>query len=274
MGVCTPFSLSLSPSLPPPSPLTPLPAHHISPFMLYSGAGTKLHLDNMSPWEGSDMMTIAQIICIVILGATEVVGTKSNGISVWRFCLFLYCAFAAGLNVGTWVDNAAQESGLCRGEGWRALPDVDWFALLKGDTQPDSPCQKFTELMFQSMVYVAVTYVVFSVTALLSPRGIMKQFIPLVSCGMFIMSITYWSARIGWLSNSTFDTVYVQYGLALYCLKIMIDTQQIVEDARNGKRDVISHALRMLLNILHLFIRILKVVVKVAADNSRKKKRR
>ena len=62
--------------------------------------------------------------------------------------------------------------------------------------------------------------------------------------------------------KAAFDLIYIQIGLAVYCAKIFVDTQELYEQATHGKRDVVSHALRMLMNILHLFIRIIKLTVK------------
>jgi FtsH-binding integral membrane protein len=49
-------------------------------------------------------------------------------------------------------------------------------------------------------------------------------------------------------------------------VKIAVDTQIIIAKfEQENDKDVISHALTMLLNILHVFIRIIKVLAKMQA---------
>ena len=60
-----------------------------------------------------------------------------------------------------------------------------------------------------------------------------------------------------------------QVGLAIYCVRVYVDTQDIYNRVANmGERDVASHALVIFFNLLHLFIRIITIVAKVMAANA------
>jgi hypothetical protein len=59
-------------------------------------------------------------------------------------------------------------------------------------------------------------------------------------------------------------------GLVLYAFKVMVDTDILLENARNGYMDVVGSACNTMMNILHLLIR----VVKLLGDRERNKKRR
>ena len=204
-------------------------------------------------------MTLVQIICIIILGASEMTGRGTKGISPLRAVVYLVCALAAGLNVGTWVVNAAQENGLCKGSGWSLVPDLDWFREI-------SPrlCQLFEEVLYSSLALTAGAYGCFFVAATMAPPGSAQKWAPFVVCGLYILSMTYWvSLLFGWMGSEGFQLIYVQIGLVIYCIKVYVDTQDIYERVEKGERDVISHALVVLLNILHLFIRIIKAYAKI-----------
>ena len=122
---------------------------------------------------GSEIMTIVQIVCIFILGLGEF-GRPCKGVSLWRAALFLICAMAAGLNVGTWVLYAAHSTNLC------------------GYGRNNGACALVDELIYVSMALTGLTYSTFFVAATLAPPGIGQWLAPLVSCGLFIMSVTMW----------------------------------------------------------------------------------
>lgn len=239
--------------------------------------GARLHVradaaGDTNTWlQGSDTTTIVQAVCVALLGVGEATGRRQQkGISAWRFVVYLVCALAAGLNVGTWVLKAAQESGLCRGTGWGGIPDLDLFDLFSNQNK----CQLFEEVLFSSLLLTAGTYGCFFLAAMLAPTGSAQIFAPMVTCGTFLLSMTYWASRaFGWMGTDGFEILYVQVGLAVYCVKVYVDTQDIYYRVANkGERDVISHALVIFFNILHLFIRIITIIAKVMAANAEAEK--
>ena len=74
------------------------------------------------------------------------------------------------------------------------------------------------------------------------------------------------------IGPNAIDVIYIQFGLGLYCIKVFVDTQRIYERVKKGHRDVISHALTMFLNILHLFIRIVVIVARIMAEQEKQKR--
>jgi hypothetical protein len=84
-----------------------------------AAVGAQLHLSGTLP--GSIYMTLAQLVLALVVGATHLT-QQGKGIVWWRFALFLAFGLCAGANVGTWIENALQESGLCKGEGWTLFP--------------------------------------------------------------------------------------------------------------------------------------------------------
>ena len=82
------------------------------------------------------------------------------------------------------------------------------------------------------------------------------------------MTFSYWFTRIGWTSHESFDLIYVRGGLVAFVLKVGVDVQIIIEKAESGDRDVVSHALTMVLNFLNIFIR---VIVQLAKLSKKKK---
>ena len=101
------------------------------------------------------------------------------------------------------------------------------------------------------------------------------QFIALfVSCVLFIGSMGYWLARTGLLSTHWgIDVLYVQMGLLAYLTRMFMDLSEIYDDVDKGNCDVINHALRIGMNLLHIFIRVMKIVVQIIANSNGKKKK-
>ena len=218
--------------------------------------GAKQHMDattaGSTDWlQGGHHMTFVQVACIAILGVGEI-GARTEGISLFRTAVYLVCALAAGLNVGTWIVVAAQENGLCKGDGLSFFPDLDFFRPVSNQ----NVCKLFEEVLYSSLLLTAGAYACFFVAATVSPPGNAQVFAPFVVCGLYILSLTYWvSAAFGWMGSEGFDIIYVQMGLVVYCIKVYVDTQEIYERVAKGERDVVSHALKVFLNICHLFIR-------------------
>ena len=142
---------------------------------------------------GSDWWTIVQMLCFFVLGVSEVTMDKNNGLSLWRLSAFLVCAFAAGINVGTWVENALEESGLCKGRGWSSIPDFDLFNQWT-DSKGATPCAQFNIILYYAMLLTGGAYAAFFLAALVAPRGSGQMLVPFVMCGLYIMSLTYWAS--------------------------------------------------------------------------------
>jgi FtsH-binding integral membrane protein len=76
------------------------------------------------------------------------------------------------------------------------------------------------------------------------------------------------------MGSDGFDVMYVQMGLVIYCVKVYVDTEEIYERVRKGDRDVISHSLKIFFNFLQIFIRIITILAKIAAENDKEEKKK
>lgn len=239
---------------------------HVRNVMLTTGIGlcvaggsSYAHVSNLLPPElhGGIMMTLVQVVCIALLGTSSVCCSRS-GFSFPLFLLFLACAFAAGANVGTWVDHTLQESGLCEGEGLAWLPDADIFS----PTWSKADCSNGNNLVLQASAITAALYFSFFISALLSTPGEWSYRLgSLIPAGSIILSISYLARVFG--VTWGFDLIYIQFGLVFYCFKILYDTEVMCANAKAGQMDVIGDALTSLLNILQMFIRVIDILVTI-----------
>ena len=225
-----------------------------------AGFGVRCHFNGTL--SGSDMMTVAQWILMVLIGVTHV-SNKQRSLTFGRLVMLVLFCVAAGANTGTWIEKALMEVGICRGFGWKALPDLDWLASwLTSGAACDSG------LIWEALVLTAGIYACFVVGAMLAPKRSFFWLYSFISVGMWVMFFTYLFARLGWIGYQSFDLVYVRGGLVLYAAKTGYDTQLIMEKFDRGDHDVVQQALTMALNFLHLFIR----VITILADSKKKKK--
>jgi len=229
-----------------------------------SAVGVKWHFDGTLP--GGHLMTLAQVILGMFIGWMHVKKDDNKGINPIRLVAMLLFGLCAGANVGTWIQSAFAESGICEGIGWAGFPDQDWLAgwFNKGHA---APCAGAGALVWEALSLTSGTYACFFFSGLIArDQGIslfwMSSFI---SAGLWILFFSYFFAALGLTAvvGGQFELIYIKFGLLLYCFKIAYETQVIVEKVeKENDRDVVSHALTMMLNFLHLFIRIIKILAK------------
>lgn len=229
--------------------------------------GVRAHFNGTLP--GGDYMTIAQVVLGLVIGVGHV-GMQHKGISWWRFIAFLLFGLCAGSNVGTWIESALGDIGFCAGNGFWSVPDMDWLTswLTAGSRGvPKGQCTAL--LVWQALALTATIYSCFLAGAVLS-RGKRVAFwvYSWLSLAVWAMTFTYVLARFGMLSHEWFDLVYIRLGVLVYGVKVSLDARVIMDKYEEGDRDVVSHALTMMLNILHLFIRIIKILAKFKSKKS------
>ena len=196
-----------------------------------------------------------------------------QGLVWWRFVVLLAFGVCAGANVGTWVESALGDIGVCDTAGFDWVPDQDWMFswLTKNDKGiPADQCGAL--LVWQSLMLTASLYFCFFVAALFAKaKTSLFWMASWITVGLWIMSFTLLFGRLEWISIEQFDLVYLRFGLVLYAFKTSMDTQMIIyKFEKQNDQDVVSHALTMLLSILHMFIRIVKIL---AIDAKKKKKK-
>jgi len=223
--------------------------------------------------EAGTHMYIAQVVSLFLIS----MGNKSetiSGVSWWRSALFATLAFSAGVNVGSWVRMALQEAGVCVGDGWSFVPDLDWLGAWTTGNISAKMCtpKAVNNLILEAMLMTGGTYVCFAVSSVYAKRGWSANVASFVSAGLWIMFGSSFLASMGWLSPSAFDFVYVKAGLILYCFKVMVDTDTLWTNAQNGYFDVVGSACNVMLNVLHMFIRIIQLLAE-SKSRSKEKKR-
>lgn len=237
--------------------------------------GSKMHLNHATlfgfPIQAGPEWTILQAVAIAILCASNSMTAKTNGVSIFRAVIFFIVAFSAGVNVGSWFQYALQEVGSCRGHRFPFIPDLDFLSRFTGGRfklKNNCGSDAVQSLVFEGITTTAGIYVCFALASYVS-RG-WSKFVGLVSAGFWIIFASQFFAWMGWISMHTFDDIYIKGGLCLYAVKVMVDTDILLENARKGYLDVVGSACNTMINILHLLIRVLKIL----GDRERDKKRR
>ena len=220
---------------------------------------------------GSDYMTIAQIVFAALLGVTALESCRAP--FLLRFGLFAGVAYSAGLNVGTWIHKALQESGACPGPGWSWFPDADFLLRWSGGMNSKS-CGMLNPMITSAFSYTAGIYFCFSAAALLGNRNnkILMYVSSILFAGSWVMWGSYLLARFGLASDAVFDAVYIKLGLVLYSLKVWFDTYAMVGEIESSSDvDVLNLALSALLNFLQIFIRVIQLLASMKKDERKRR---
>ena len=210
---------------------------------------------------------MAQIAALALLSAAHVAreSAKRASVSLPRLALLLAFGASAGVNVGSWVTQALLKAEACpmrtsRGLLSRATVDLDACSSLA------------LTLTLQAFALTSGLYAAFATAALVAPpqRGEGRQLAAaVVAAGTWLLLGAQLCSRFGWASELAAD-VYVRVGLVVYAGRIYFDTTALAERVRaEGDADVVGHAVNIVANTLHLFIRIITVF----AEHMAKKKR-
>jgi len=212
-----------------------------------AAVGAHLHLSGHV--SGGFLMTLLQIVLLVAIGMTEVSAREyKDGASPLRVGLFFLFAFCIGTNVGSWIELGARTA---LGKDTISLSD---------------------ELVYESFVISSVIFGIFTMCGILATSEIL--FCTLAVCSVGAM-ITFWTAiasLFGLVSFLTIETVYIRLGLVITSGYILLDTWRILQQARAGFRDVISHSIMLLTDFVQLFVRVLYLLSK--SKGSKKSDRR
>ncbi|KXN68269.1 hypothetical protein CONCODRAFT_72367 [Conidiobolus coronatus NRRL 28638] len=63
-------------------------------------------------------------------------------------------------------------------------------------------------------------------------------------------------------------------GLIIFCLYVLYDTQKIIEEANRGNKKVINQALALFIDVVAIFVRIVRILINNHYENERKKARK
>ncbi|KAL9671014.1 hypothetical protein QQ045_008577 [Rhodiola kirilowii] len=128
-------------------------------------------------------------------------------------------------------------------------------------------------LLIGALVGSALAFGCFSAAAMLSRRREYLYLTGLLSSGLSILMWLHFGSAIfgGSLALFKFE---LYFGLVLFVGYTVVDTQHIIEMAHLGDLDYVKHAVMLFTDFVALFVRILVIVLKNAADKDEKKKKR
>jgi FtsH-binding integral membrane protein len=66
---------------------------------------------------------------------------------------------------------------------------------------------------------------------------------------------------------------YMLVGLFIACLYIIYDTQMVIEMSERGEKDVPTHTMILFVDLFDLFIKLVKILIKLNEDEKKKKKK-
>ena len=236
--------------------------------ILVAAVGANFHLKGYC--HASTMWTIAQIICIFAITALK----DNVQMALLRFCSFLALSFSAGVNVGSWIHSALQETGFCHGSGLKYFPDIDGIAkMFRGSSsaylkicKPDVMNGMVLEAFLMSLgIYAAI-----SLTTYMSSSRNYARYGNILSMSMWVLFGSQILFYFNFIGQQFFEDIYVKFGLAVYCVKIMFDAEVTADQAQTGDIDVLSRSVDATMNFLHVFIR----VITIMKDSQKKKNRR
>lgn len=228
-----------------------------------SGIGSYLHMTDII--SAGDHMTIAQVILALIV-AGSYAGCNSDGLSPWRFVVLMACALCAGVNMGSWMQGTLMQNKLCYETGWNGVADKNWLHDMIADGIPPK-CDITNTIILEAFELTAMIYSGFVLAAVLAPTKSLFWLISFVQVSLLALTAQYWLSRLGFtFFVNTFDLVNVRCGIALFAIKTAVDTQIIIsKHDSETDRDIVSHALTMMMNFLNLFVRIVRILGTMAA---------
>ncbi|KAG5395131.1 hypothetical protein IGI04_025094 [Brassica rapa subsp. trilocularis] len=92
-------------------------------------------------------------------------------------------------------------------------------------------------------------------------------------CGLAMLMWLHFASSIFGGSASIFE-FELYFGLLIFVGYMVVDTQEIIEKAHLGDMDYEKHSLTLFTDFVAVFIRILIIMLKNAADKEEKKKKK
>ncbi|KAK7330821.1 hypothetical protein VNO77_25025 [Canavalia gladiata] len=129
-------------------------------------------------------------------------------------------------------------------------------------------------IIFSAFVGTSLAFACFSAAALVARRREYLYLGGFLSSGLSILMWLHFASSVfgGSVALFKFD---LYFGLLVFVGYVVVDTQEIIEMAHFGDLDYVKHALILFTDLAAIFVRILSIMLKNAAErNERKKKRR
>ena len=123
-------------------------------------------------------------------------------------------------------------------------------------------------LVMSALLHTAVIFISFSLASLMTRRRSMLflgSILSSVLMGMFAASFFSMIFGVSFISYMAYNIIMV----IVFSLYVIYDTQMIVEKAHNGDYDYNLHALDLFIDLIRIFVHILKILM----EKSEKKRR-
>ena len=130
------------------------------------------------------------------------------------------------------------------------------------------------EILINAVVYTSIMFASFTAVSLFSKR---RSYLFLGGVISTIMTSLFWFTLGTWLfgfkSIALDNLQYLLITLLVACMYVVYDTQLIIERAETqNERDVPKHTLMLFVDLLDLFLKVLRVLLELS-DQKKKKKR-
>ncbi|XP_043715754.1 bax inhibitor 1-like [Telopea speciosissima] len=128
-------------------------------------------------------------------------------------------------------------------------------------------------ILISCFVGTAIAFGCFSAAAMLAKRREYLYLGGLLSSGLSILFWLHFASSIFGGSTALFQ-FELYFGLLLFVGYIVVDTQEIIERAHLGELDYVKHSLTLFTDFAAVFVRILIIMIKNAAEKDEKKRKR
>lgn len=129
----------------------------------------------------------------------------------------------------------------------------------------------YPAVVMQALLGTSVVFACFSLSALFAPRG---HYLYLGGTLLSSLSLLMYVSLLNILVGSNLlSQVHLFLGLGLVCAFIAYDTQRICDEARQGNKDYVKHALDLFSDFMGMFYRLL-IILTTTEANQKKTKRK
>ena len=127
-------------------------------------------------------------------------------------------------------------------------------------------------MLVQAVSYTAILFGSFTSVALFSKRRSYLFLGGVINTVIFCMM---WNRLLSWVFGySTVSMAHLMVGLFVASMYVVYDTQLIIERAEMGFKDVPSQTLTLFLDLVEMFIRVLRILMELQEKDRKKKKER
>ncbi|KAF8027348.1 hypothetical protein BT93_E0294 [Corymbia citriodora subsp. variegata] len=128
-------------------------------------------------------------------------------------------------------------------------------------------------ILISAFVGSALAFACFSGAAMLARRREYLYLGGLLSSGLSMLMWLHFASVLFGGSAAIFK-FEIYFGLLVFMGYVVVDTQEIIEQAHQGDMDYVRHSLNLFTDFVAVFVRILIIMLKNSAEKNEKKKKR